>query len=351
MQTIKKDLNWRDNEALSRYTLIAPLLDESLDPAKRSQLREEAASKSGLSERTIFRYLAAYEEKGFEGLKPVVPDQALVSGRLPDNYRKIVEQAIQLRKEVPRRSVEQIIFILEQEGWAEPGVLKRPTLQRHLYKAGFGTKQMQTYTQARESSAKRFCKPHRMMLVQADIKYGCRLPIGKNDAMVQTYLSSAIDDHSRYLLHSRFYDNQKESIVEDTFRNAILRVGSFDLAYCDNGSQYIAKQLKFSLARLGITVRHAPVRSGKSKGKQEKFHQVVDSFLREAKIHKIRNLEELNRHWENYLEEYYHKKPHDGIREYYESLGVPVPAEGISPLQEWNRDSRPLSLMMAAKPV
>ena len=54
MQTIKKDLNGRDNEALSRYTLIAPLLDESLDPAKRSQLREEAASKSGLSERTIF---------------------------------------------------------------------------------------------------------------------------------------------------------------------------------------------------------------------------------------------------------------------------------------------------------
>ena len=140
MQTIKKDLNWRDNEALSRYTLIAPLLDESLDPAKRSQLREEAASKSGLSERTIFRYLAAYEEKGFEGLKPVVPAQAVVSGRLPDNYRKIVEQAIQLRKEVPRRSVEQIIFILEQEGWAEPGVLKRPTLQRHLYKAGFGTR-------------------------------------------------------------------------------------------------------------------------------------------------------------------------------------------------------------------
>ncbi len=52
MQTIKKDLNGRDNEALSRYTLIAPLLDESLDPAKRSQLREEAASKSGLSGRT-----------------------------------------------------------------------------------------------------------------------------------------------------------------------------------------------------------------------------------------------------------------------------------------------------------
>ena len=54
----------------------------------------------------------------------------------------------------------------------------------------------------------------------------------------------------------------------------------FDAAYFDNGSQYVAKQLKFSLARLGITVRQAPLRSGKSKGKIEKFHQVVDAFLR-----------------------------------------------------------------------
>ena len=53
--------------------------------------------------------------------------------------------------------------------------------------------------------------------------------------------------------------------------------------------------------------------------KCEKFHQVVDSFLREAKIHKIRTLEELNRYWSIYLEEYYHKNAHDGIREYYES--------------------------------
>ena len=344
MQAIKKDFTWQEKEALSRYTLIAPMLEETLDPAKRSRLRKEAAQKAGLSERTIFRYLAAYEEKGFEGLKPVAPQQTH-SGRLPDNYQEIVAQAVQLRKEVPERSVEQIIFILEQEGFAEPGVLKRPTLQRHLYQAGFGTKQMRTYTQARESSSKRFCKPHRMMLVQADIKYGCRLPIGKNGAMVQTYLSSAIDDHSRYLLHSRFYDNQEEGIVEDTFRKVILRAGSFDPAYFDNGSQYIAKQLKFSPARLGIPVRHAPVRSGKSKGVIERFHQVVDAFLREAKIHKIKTLEELNRHWGNYLEEYYHKKPHEGIREYYEGFGIAVPPEGISPLQEWNRDSRPLKFL------
>ena len=218
----------------------------------------------------------------FAGLKPVAGERSL-SKKLPENYLRIVEQAIQLKKEVTRRSVEQINFILEQE--------------------------------KRESSSKRFCKPHRMMLLQGDIKYGCKLPIGKNGAMVQTYLSSAIDDHSRYVIQSQFYENQEESIVEDPCRKVILKAGKFDTAYFDNGSQYVAKQLKLSLAKLGITVRHAPVRSGKSKGKMEKFHQVADAFLREVKIHKIKTLEELNSYWGMYLEEYYHKTSHEGIRD------------------------------------
>lgn len=193
---------------------------------------------------------------------------------------------------------------------------------------------MQMYKEARNSSSKRFCKPHRMMLIQGDIKYGPKLPIGKHGAKVQTYLSSAIDDHSRYLLSSRFYDNQEESIIEDTFHQAISRYGTFDACYFDNGSQYIAKQIRFSLARLGIHVMHAKPRSGKSKGKIEKFHQVVDDFIRESKFKNIRTLEELNCLWTVYLDEYYHKQKHTGIAEYYESLGAAVPEEGISPLQE-----------------
>ncbi|MCD7919376.1 MAG: hypothetical protein LUG45_04780 [Clostridiales bacterium] len=61
-----------------------------------------------------------------------------------------------------------------------------------------------------------------MKLIQGDIKYGPKLPIGKNCAKVQTYLSSAIDDHSRFLLCSRFYDGQDEAIVEDTFHQVIV---------------------------------------------------------------------------------------------------------------------------------
>lgn len=71
----------------------------------------------------------------------------------------------------------------------------------------------------------------------------------------------------------------------------------------------------------------------------------MDGFLEEVKLKNVKTLKELNDYWQTWVEEYYHNKPHEGIREYYESLGVSVPAEGITPAQEWNRDTRPLKFL------
>lgn len=337
---------WQDEAALYRFLLIAPLLGEDLDNAKKVQLRKEIAEANAVSEKSLRRYEDAYRKHGYEGLRPQTREKHRIQA-LPENFEELLEQAIQLKREVPTRSVHQIIFILENEGRVLPGVLKRSTLQRHLYNAGFGQKQMRKYTEGLKSSSKRFCKPHRMMLLQADIKYGPMLPIGKNGKNVQTYLSSVIDDHSRFVLESTFYDNQEKLIVEETFRKAILRYGVFDAAYCDNGKQYVSGQLIRSCSKLGIRVFHAKPYSGQSKGKIERFHQVVDDFIAEARAKKISTLEELNRYWTYYLEEYYQKQPHEGIREYYESRSVSISGEGISPEAEWGRDNRTLVFLDA----
>lgn len=104
-----------------------------------------------------------------------------------------------------------------------------------------------------------------------------------------------------------------------------------------------------STSMLGIRVYHARPYSGQSKGKIEKFHQVVDNFIAEARVKKIRTLEELNRYWKYYLEDYYQVQPHDGIREYYEAKGAAVPDGGISPETEWNRDTRKLVFLDASR--
>ena len=232
MNTTENTKKWQENEALRRFRLISPILDESLDPAKRLKIRKEIAENNGVTTRSLYWYEAAYRADGFAGLKPMNREQRR-SFALPENFDELVGEAIQLKREVPTRSVAQIILILEMEGLAVPGVLKRSTLQRYLYNAGFGKKQMKKYTEARKSSSRRFCKAHRMQLAQADIKYAMKLPIGPDGKMTQCYICSIIDDHSKMILGSGIYDNQEAPIVEDVYRRAILTYGAFDATFVD----------------------------------------------------------------------------------------------------------------------
>lgn len=339
----KEVRNWQDQEALKRLEMITPLMDPDMDDAKRCQMREEIAEKNNITTRSLYRYEKYYRENSFDGLRPM-NRQMRRSAKLPGNYDEIVAQAIQLKREVPRRSVRQIIKILEIEGWAPPGILKASTMQRYLYKAGLGKKQMRKFTESRETSSRRFCRPHRMELLQGDIKYGPQIR-DKDGKLIKTYLSSLIDDHSRYILQSEFYDNQRAEIVEDTFHKAILKHGAFDTGYLDNGTQYISEQLQKSCGKLGIRLLHAKPRNCEAKGKIEKFHQKVDSFIAEIRVAHVHSVEELNERWKYYLEEEYQKEGHDGIREYYEAMDVKVPSGGISPEQEWNRDTRKLTFI------
>lgn len=337
--------NWRQEEALNRYRMIVPLLDDEIDNAKRCMLRQQIAEREGKSIRTIYRYEKSYREKQFEGLMPDAR-QKRRSQKLPDNWDEIVKEAVQLKREVPRRSTRQIIFILESEDYAPPGVIKQSTLQRYLQEAGMGTKALKRYMEDRKPSSKKFCKEHRLELYQGDIKYG---PVirDKNGRKIKTYLSSMIDDHSRMIVHSEWYDNQRKEIVEDTVHKAVLKYGLFDRFYVDNGKQYISGQLGKSCARLGIRVLHAPPFSGKSKGKIERFHQTVDRFIGEIEAAHVHSIAEMNEKWKIFLEEDYQKKPHSGIMKYYRSKGIEVPKGGISPLIEWNRDTRGLKYLDA----
>ena len=71
----------------------------------------------------------------------------------------------------------------------------------------------------------------------------------------------------------------------------------------------------------------------------------MDKYLAEAKAKKINNLEDLNKYWEIFLDEHYHQSAHNGIAEYYKSLGSDVPGSGITPYQEFTRDTRPLTFI------
>jgi len=138
--------NNRPNEAnaFERYKIISPILsaiEENADKGKIGFLKSEACGLAGISRKTLSRWLNRYAQKGLDGLK-YQPGSDVSKKLIPG---EMVKEAILLRREVPSRSIPQIIEILEMEGKALKCFLKRSTLQDRLREAGYSSAQMKLY--------------------------------------------------------------------------------------------------------------------------------------------------------------------------------------------------------------
>lgn len=296
--------------AVNRHKIITPLLiarDEKADAAKIAQIRKDICQKNGISRRTLGRWLDGYRENGFEGLKPM---QRSSNGgaTIPE---ELIQEAIMLRREVPGRSISQVIEILELEGKAPAGLLKRTTLQERLTERGYSARQMKMYSQP-GVAARRFQRLERNDMWHSDIKYGPFLTI--NGAKKQIYLVSFLDDATRYVVHGEFYESLDQTIVEDCFRKAVMKEGLPKRVYFDNGKQYRNKWIDRACAMLEIKLLYAKPYSPESTGKIERFNRTVDSFLDEATLKSPKSLAEFNRLWNVWLHECYHARNHSSLK-------------------------------------
>lgn len=157
------------------HKIISPILsamEEGADMAKIGLMKSEACGMAGISRKTLNRWLDRYAQTGFDGLK--YRGASTKAGyKIPG---ELVKEAILLRLEVPSRSIPQIIEILEMEGKAPVGFLRRSTLQDRLREEGYSKAQMKLY-QNSGTAARRFERSQRNDMWQADIKFGPSLKI------------------------------------------------------------------------------------------------------------------------------------------------------------------------------
>lgn len=304
-----RDIKKAEEIAAHRMHLLSPLLAEGLDNAQARQIKARICEQTGISERTLRRYLSKYQETGFNGLKPKGKEREK-SEAIPAN---VLEQAILLRREVPGRSISQIIQILEWEGLVLPGEIKRSTLQEKLSERGYSARLMRLYAD-KGVAARRFQKKYRNQLWHSDVKYGPYLPIGLDGKKKQVYLVIFVDDATRYILHGEFYPVLDQIIVEDCFRKAVMKYGVPDRVYFDNGKQYRNKWMARACAKMGIRLLYAKPYSPEATGKVERINRVVDSFLAEAALEKPQTLDKLNQLFSVWLEECYQRKPHSALQ-------------------------------------
>lgn len=302
-----KEIN--DEKLIKRYETIAPLLNDNIDAFERRRLRAQIIESSGLSGRSLRRYIQNYKAKGYKSLADIPRKD---KGELRAVPAVAINEAAKLREELPSRSVRRIIEILEGEKIIKPGEVSRTSLNRHLIARGYGAGQLRAEGKAAQPTS-RFERKRRNDLFQADVKFGCTV-VDSNGNKKKTYLLTLIDDKTRMVMHAEFYSNQRLPILEDCFRKALLKFGKPSAILVDNGKIFVSKWFKLACVRLGIRHIAAKPYSANTKGKCEKYHQVVDTFLNEFSLEPIKTLSELNRKFHVFLDEGYTHSPHDALK-------------------------------------
>jgi len=217
--------------ALFRYGVIAPLLAPDLEPDERRRIRERilarthAAAGEGrarkVSPRTLRRWLRAYRESGFSGLRP---KERRDRGRPRGIRPEVLEKAVALREEVPSRSTRQIIdiLVLDPETPVGPGELSPSTLARHFARLG----KTRHLLGRPKGSFRRYEKDRPGAQWQSDVWHGPYIPDRRDgERMRRTYLIGFMDDHSRLVTHAEFYLAEGLPSLLDCFKKAIQKRG------------------------------------------------------------------------------------------------------------------------------
>jgi putative transposase len=322
-------MDHRLDVALEAHRIIAPLLAPGLEAAEKRALREHILKTEQISERTLRRMLQKFREDKLEGLKP---KERTDRGESRAIREEIISEAVKLKEELPYRSIRRIMEILEREGQIKPGEVAASTLSRSLRNLGKTTREMRLKKE-KGLGSRRFQKPRKGMLWQTDIKYAVSLPDPDNpQKMRRTYLLVFLDDATRMVMHAEFYFHQRLPILEDCFRKALLSYGLCETVYLDNGKIFVSRWFRAACAHLGIRHLAAARYSPQSKGKIERFNRTVEEFLEELRLEPVNDLKELNRKFQLWLGESYHKRPHRGLPLKEGSK------EHQSPLEAWETD-------------
>ena len=139
----------------------------------------------------------------------------------------------------------------------------------------------------------------------------------------KAYLQMLIDDRTRLITSGTFWANDNGVNFQRTLEGGIRMWGLPRALYLDHGGPYENKQLTGICGRLGIVLKHAPVRDGAAKGKVERnFRTVRSRFLAALPEDPDRTIDDLNDLLKKYITEH-NSTPHS-------ALG------GATPMQAWD---------------
>ena len=276
---------------------------------KRRLMREKCArkwqipfsEKTRLSQGTIQGWCRVYANSRGD-LKSLFPKDRSDKGKTRAMDEDSCLSLIELKLETPALTVPQLIEQMNQQSRVTSGtVLNNSTVYRFLHQQNLLSPQMRKPVDRRKFEAE---LPNDLW--QSDVMHGPKVDV--NGRMRKSYLIAIIDDHSRLIVHARFYLSEKLSCYLEAFENGIATRGLPRKLYVDNGAAFRSKHLEYITASLSISLIHAKPYMPQGKGKIERWFKTIrSSFL---PLFKGTSLEQLNEALTHWISDSYHKRTH-----------------------------------------
>jgi len=276
-----------------------------------------------LSERTVYRWLRAFEQGGLEGLEPdprrKILDSQVLSARMLGFLR-------QQKQEDPVASVPELIERARLRGvLGEDEPISRTSVWRACRRLGLPLTRPR---RAEQRDMRRFAYAHRMQMVLADGKH-FRAGRERRRRLALTFL----DDASRFGLAVLVGTSETTELFLQTLRRVLLRYGLMAALFLDRGPGFRSDDTVAVLAKLGIHLILGTAAYPEGHGKIERFNRTLwERALRGLDGHPEVDTDPaaLSLRLGHWLEHLYNHYPHEGLG-------------GQSPAQRWSADSRSLA--------
>jgi transposase InsO family protein len=227
----------------------------------------------GVPRSTFYRWYQQYQEDGPAGLRDRKPKPKQFWNRIPDEVR---QKVVNIALEHPDESSRQLAWrFVDKMGY----FISESSVYRIL--KGFDLVQSAAFEMV--PARDKFEKPTKYVheLWQTDFTHFKVLDWG------WYYLSTVLDDYSRYIIAWQLAPTMAANDVEDTLKMALeftglerARVRHRPRLLSDNGPAYLSKELKVFLKRKHIEhIRGAPYHP-MTQGKIERYHRSLKNIVK-----------------------------------------------------------------------
>lgn len=295
--------NIRNQIALFRYGVLAPYIQRQVDTNLPWTFFKDAADKKyqyidgtfrSVSSTSMGRWLKIYNEKGFDGLKPIKRSDIGKQRKIDDDLSEKITYYV---KEYPRLPATQIYEKLINSNEITSKEVSLSTVTRFVsnLKKNEDLKPIVEY--------KRYEKEHINEVWYGDTTYGPYITIdGKK---VRVYIIALIDDASRKITGCEAFLEDNYINLMKVIKSAISTCGKPKLFSFDNGSNYRSNQMSLLGARIGVAINYCPPYTPTSKSKIERFFKTLkDHYLCLIRPNDYHNLESFNEDLRAYIQKY-----------------------------------------------